>query len=301
MQKCVTIPPLHHLILCTTPDIFAHPRHTQNKEYYALVIQELSKTFLQKKSNGTNGGDETTADLDARGSTSEGWAGWLWCGTGASWAGWTSWAGWLAWTWVNWASWCGLAGGWVDGGTWGGGWLDDPDDWSGDDDGGDGLGDGSGGGSLGDGGTWESDGGVVVDTSWERWWWGINAVTGQLEAGRLSVDDICVGAVDEVDLPSEIRGEIGWDSQLDGTVIAGDTLSQADNGWWPVVGLKVGDVDGEGLGISVDGRPLDIELLTLGHGGVEGWGQDLVGGGRSSQKSRDGESGELHYELVFGK
>jgi len=128
-----------------------------------------------------------------------------------------------------------------------------------------------------------------------------NAVTGQLEAGGLGVDDIGVGSVDEVDLPSVVGGKVAWDLQGDGTIIAGDTLSQADNGWWPVVGLEVGDVDGEGLSISVDGRPLDVELLTLDNGRVEGWGQDLVGGGSSGQKSRSGEGGELHYELMVCK
>lgn len=68
-----------------------------------------------------------------------------------------------------------------------------------------------------------------------------------------------------------------------------------------MVGLEVGDVDGEGLSISVDGRPLDVELLTLDNGRVEDWGQDLVGRSRSSQKGRCGEGGELHYELVVSE
>ena len=114
----------------------------------------------------------------------------------------------------------------------------------------------------------------------------------------MSVDDIGVGAVDEVDLPSVVRGEIAWDSQVNGSIITRNVLGQAQDGRWPVVGLEVAEVDGEGLSIGVDGGPLDGELLALCDGCVEDWGQDLVGRGGGSQKGCGGEGGELHYELM---
>ena len=167
---------------------------------------------LQKEGNGTDDNGNQAADLNSRGGTSEGWLGWL-DGSSCGW-GWDeiSIGGWGSVTVGNWSSESWLSWDWAWGIDGDGllswdiagsllGWLDEPNNWGGVDNGGDGLAESSGGGGVeGNGGTWEGNGGVGVAGSWvwgDRWLW-LDAVTGQGEDLGLSIDDIGVGAIDEV-------------------------------------------------------------------------------------------------------
>jgi len=76
-------------------------------------------------------------------------------------------------------------------------------------------------------------------------------------------------------------------------------LSEGEDGWWPVSGLEVGEVDGEDISVGVNRRPVNGDGLSLDDSGVKGWGQHLVGGDGNSKQRSCGEKSELHYELDF--
>ena len=54
-------------------------------------------------------------------------------------------------------------------------------------------------------------------------------------------------------MPSIVGGEVAWNAEIDGEIIARNVLCEGQNGWWPVGGLEVGEVDGEDLSVGVDG------------------------------------------------
>lgn len=96
---------------------------------------------------------------------------------------------------------------------------------------------------------------------------------------RLSVDNICIGAVDEVDLPSIITPQVAGNGDVDAFVFLWDILSEGDDGWRPI--FEVNEVDGELGGVGVDGGPCHFGRFTLGNGGVKSWGKNGIGRGRS--------------------
>lgn len=74
----------------------------------------------------------------------------------------------------------------------------------------------------------------------------------------------------------------------------GNVLSEGDDGWRPV--FEVNKVDGEIGCVGVDGGPGHLGRFTLCDGGVEGRGEDGVGGDRGHEGGKREDLGE-HYEF----
>lgn len=143
-----------------------------------------------------------------------------------------------------------LRGWWADGG--GGnevGWLNEPDDWVRVDD------------SL-----HSRDCGVGVGYGRGCGHHGISAASSNTESSRLSVDDIGVGSVDEVELVSAVIVNGAWNSNIDRSSVLSNVLRERENKWWEVTGGKVHEVDREGRCVSVHSAELHIDGGTFGDG-----------------------------------
>lgn len=146
-----------------------------------------------------------------------------------------------------------------------------------------------------------SSSGVGRSTGWSVCWTSVSvesrgssdSLTSGIELLGLSVDLLWLVVGDEVDLV----GGSDWELEVsdgEGAAVLVLVGREEGVGWW--VGGHVGEVDVEGLRISVDGVPLDLVGLGEIPDGVLSWGGDLESKGAGGQC----EDGDLrkHLECV---